>query len=262
MLNYLSKLEEVAKLEPCGIHYVARTRQPGHAEISHVVARTTGAHRKYYYRRREYGSWTPWEQIKLDIEDNPVIPVVWNDRLLLLWLQIIREVPIAGPDTTVLGPTGSDGQEKPIAQVSIGEMKANASTSVNVRPPVAEVRAILCWSEYRDGKWQEQRTSDVNRPADLGNYPVGGFDRSRLWLAVGEATHYLRSKSRMGSFWAARPGFTFTTPTVLPSAGTKTLRYLVFRSSRSAGLRIRLSRFTTGTRSPTRNCRAKSSARQ
>ena len=53
----------------------------------HVVARTAGAHRKYYYRRHEFGYWTPWEQIKLDIEDNPVMPVVWNDRLLLFWLR-------------------------------------------------------------------------------------------------------------------------------------------------------------------------------
>ena len=85
-----SKLEEVAKLEPCGIHYVEN--DPGTADdIAHVVARTAGAHRKYYYRRREYGYWTPWEQIKLDIEDNPVIPVVWKDRLFLFWLKILQQ---------------------------------------------------------------------------------------------------------------------------------------------------------------------------
>src|SRR5262249_55725894 len=76
LLNYLAKLEEVAKLEPCGIHYLEN--DPGSADdIAHVVARTAGANRKYFYRRREYGYWTPWEQIRLDIEDDPVIPVVW-----------------------------------------------------------------------------------------------------------------------------------------------------------------------------------------
>jgi hypothetical protein len=68
MLNYLSRLEEVAKLEPCGIHYVPGNPAEGETELSHVIARTSGAHRKYFYRRQEYGGWTPWEQIKLDIE--------------------------------------------------------------------------------------------------------------------------------------------------------------------------------------------------
>ena len=47
-LDYLSGLEEVAKLEPCGLYY-----QPGDAsvtETSYVVARTKGAHRKHFFR--------------------------------------------------------------------------------------------------------------------------------------------------------------------------------------------------------------------
>ena len=90
LLNYLAKLEEVAKLEPCGIYHVEADPSTANGEVDHVVARTAGAHRKYYYRRHEYGYWTPWEQIKLDIEDNPVIPVVWKDRLLLFWLRILK----------------------------------------------------------------------------------------------------------------------------------------------------------------------------
>ena len=95
LLNYLSKLEEVAKLEPCGMHHFPADPAQGTGESDHVVARTAGAHRKYYYRRHEYGYWMPWEQIQLDIEDNPVIPVVWNDRLLLFWLRRLKK----GPET-------------------------------------------------------------------------------------------------------------------------------------------------------------------
>ena len=53
-LSYLTSLEEVAKLEPCGLYY-----QPGTAdtdETSYVVARTAGAHRKYYFRELSSGS--------------------------------------------------------------------------------------------------------------------------------------------------------------------------------------------------------------
>src|SRR5205814_1835502 len=60
LLNYLGKLEEIAKLEPCGMFYEDETNV-------HVVARTAGAHRKYYYRRMQDSSWLPWEQIKLEI---------------------------------------------------------------------------------------------------------------------------------------------------------------------------------------------------
>src|SRR5437899_7531176 len=79
-LNYLSKLEEVAKLEPCGFFYIPANPTLRTGEVTHVVGRSPGGSRKYFYRRYEYGYWTPWEQIKLDIEDNPVTPVVWNDR--------------------------------------------------------------------------------------------------------------------------------------------------------------------------------------
>ncbi len=61
-LDYLTSLEEVAKLEPCGLYY-----QPGTAdadETSYVVARTAGAHRKYYFRELPSGAWTPWTQVR------------------------------------------------------------------------------------------------------------------------------------------------------------------------------------------------------
>ncbi len=168
LLNYLSKLEEVAKLEPCGIYYIPPA-DPDSAkrtgEINHVVARTAGAHRKYYYRRYEYGSWTPWEQIKLDIEDNPVIPVVWKDRLFLFWLRILKQTSMPMLNAPWKGTTIQD---------------LDASTVIEGNQPQVEVRAILCWSEYYNGKWQATKTSDVNDPVSLGSFSP--FDRPRLGL--------------------------------------------------------------------------------
>src|SRR5262249_47943817 len=90
--TYLTKLDEVAKLEICGMHHIAPDPITGGGTIvTYVVARTAGANRKYFYRRYEAGSWTPWEHIKLDIEDNPVIPVVWNDWLFLFWLRVLKQ---------------------------------------------------------------------------------------------------------------------------------------------------------------------------
>jgi hypothetical protein len=163
LLNYLSKLEEVAKLEPCGIYYIAGDQASRTNEVTHVVARTAGAHRKYYYRRYEFGYWTPWTQIKLDIEDNPVIPVVWNDRLLLFWLRILKK----GPDTAA----------KPRA----GKKLAELDTIDLPDDPQLTVQVVLCWSEYYNGKWQPTKTSDVNNPVSLGMFsPFAGQSSLRL----------------------------------------------------------------------------------
>jgi hypothetical protein len=167
MLTYLSRLEEVAKLEPCGMHYV-----PGGAgtadDIVHVVARTAGAGRKYYYRHRDHDSWTPWEQIKLDIEDNPVVPAVWDGRLLLFWLKILKQASPA---------------ESPLPQnVSLTELN---TSNINTSAPTITVQAVLCWSEYYNGKWQPTKTSDIDHPITLSTPTDNPFDRSNLGFRIG-----------------------------------------------------------------------------
>jgi hypothetical protein len=47
------------------------------------------------------------------------------------------------------------------------------------------VQAVLCWSEYYNGKWQPTKTSDVNCPIEIASFPSAGenaFDRSILGL--------------------------------------------------------------------------------
>ncbi|MBC1195383.1 PA14 domain-containing protein,virulence plasmid 28 protein [Microcystis aeruginosa BLCCF158] len=179
LLNYLTKLEEVAKLEPCGIHYVEN--DPGTADdIAHVVARTTGASRKYFYRRREYGYWTPWEQIKLDIEDNPVLPVVWRDRLFLFWLRIIKQTPL---DAAQGASSSNSTDSKKLAEINLGEVKQSTRNDAKTATQIT-VQALLCWSEYFNGKWQPVRTSDINQPLSLGQYDISAFDRSKLALSA------------------------------------------------------------------------------
>jgi Neuraminidase-like domain/PA14 domain len=234
LLNYLSKLEEVAKLEPCGIHHIPRDESKRTDEINHVIARSPGAGRKYFYRRQEFGYWTPWEPIKLDIEDNPVIPVIWKDRLFLFWLRIIREVPIKGPGTTVLGPTGGGGKEKSLVEISLTDIKQNAQASLNVEPPKVRIRSLLCWSEFFNGKWQAVKTSDVNRPTDLGEFNLADFDRSRLWLAIGEASDKLRIEIQYGFNLGGKTWFHFYNTHSAPvskeeDASTTSLPFFSFR---------------------------------
>src|SRR6185369_14816975 len=136
-----------------------------------------GAHRKYYYRRLEDGSWSPWEQIKLDIEDNPVIPVVWKnqhgERLLLFWLKILKDSLDPEEQVSSAGPkypqAENTGDEKSIATATLTEIKDNAHNDAKQNSQIV-VRAVLCWSEYYIAKWQSTKTSDINSPVDLGKY--------------------------------------------------------------------------------------------
>jgi hypothetical protein len=150
-----------------------------------VVARTTGANRKYFYRRHEYGYWTPWEQIKLDIEDNPVIPHVWKGRLFLFWVKILKQAPLE-PDAMDTTSTTSAG----LAELSLTTLKTDAGASAKRNAKVT-VKAVLCWSEYYDGKWQPARTSDIERPTELGRFETAGanaFDRSITRILTRESS--------------------------------------------------------------------------
>ena len=182
MLNYLSKLEEVAKLEPCGIHFIPGDPAQGKSELSHVVARTTGAQRKYFYRRQEFGYWTPWEPIKLDIEDNPVVPVVWNERLFLFWLRVHKSSPDA-PMQGSSGVPGGSGGEKSLSEMKLSELKVAGKADAETNTKVS-YRVVLCWSEYFNGKWQATRTSDVAKPIKLLEDSTGAFDRTKIRLSA------------------------------------------------------------------------------
>jgi hypothetical protein len=222
LLNYLAKLHEVAKLEPCGLYYVPGDPATAGA-VTHVLGRTAGSKRKYFYRRQEHGSWTPWDEMKLGIEDNPVVPILWNDRLILLWLQILKQAP-SPPDSSA----DDDGSHSPpprpkelefdeirywskadwadwwasverynayekkhkgekaqtkLTDANMSDLHQSAKSSAG--DPAVTVQAVLCWSEYHDGKWLAPNTSDVNTPAVLGTFAPHGphaFDRSKLRL--------------------------------------------------------------------------------
>jgi hypothetical protein len=177
LITYLTKLEEVAKLEPCGIYHIAADEQMRIEEVDHIIARTAGARRKYYYRRRESGSWTPWEQIKLDIEDNPVLPVVWKDRLLLFWVRIMNEGP-----ATADRPRGANNTDPAITSLTLNSLP---------KEPEVKTTAALCWSEYYDGKWQPAKTSDVQLPTKICEAMAAGanaFNRRTLRIVASETS--------------------------------------------------------------------------
>jgi len=172
--HYLEKLDEVAKLEICGMHYEEHDLDEISDDVIHVIARTPGARRTYYHRRADGITWSPWEKIDLDIEDNPVLPVVWKGRLFLFWVSVQSQTPQGVMSSPLSTP---DGSKKPLTEVQYSDAQLGASVEVGVS---------LNWSERFNGKWQPPRTSDVCAPAIIGNFDASkgeSFDRSQLAMS-------------------------------------------------------------------------------
>jgi len=63
--------------------------------------------------------------------------------------------------------------------VAFGQSAAGAQGQGNVT-----VSAVLCWSEYYNGKWQAAKTSDLENPTSLDTVFTDRYDRSGLRLGA------------------------------------------------------------------------------
>jgi len=153
--HYLEKLDEVANLEIAGLHVAERdaagTGVPD-PEV-HVVGRTFGAKRSYFHRTLD-GTWRPWEPVNVDIQDDPVLPVIWKGRFLLFWLKVSKQ-----PDASQPGPFAGSASGRRLFDLGVQDLAFRAAATLTVS---------LFWSEYYNGRWQSPRTSDPDRPIDLG----------------------------------------------------------------------------------------------
>jgi hypothetical protein len=124
--HYLEKLEQVARLEIMG---VCRHRTAD-GEVLHLFARTFNTPHAYFYRRLRDGEWSPWERVDLDIEGNHLLPVIWNDQLLLFWTRLNSQA--VEPET--IPNTGQKPDKRHQLQ--------------------------LAWSQYKSGRWQATQLLD------------------------------------------------------------------------------------------------------
>ncbi len=118
--RYLEGLENVARLEIAGM-----CRQgSGDGEILHVLGRTFNTPHAFFYRRLQDRAWTPWEPIDVDIEGDHLLPVIWNDELMLFWNRF---------------------SERALAPEPPPSTPANPNKRVDLQ---------LAWTRYKGGRWQ------------------------------------------------------------------------------------------------------------
>jgi hypothetical protein len=131
-LNYLEKLDTVARLEIVGMYH--QKEEDAGIDILHVFGRTYATPHLYYYRRWVDSSyWTPWERVDLDIQGDHILPVVWNRRLYLFWAIFTEK-----PEEADIPAENADQEEK---------------------KPIKFWEIQLTWSEYKEGKWSPKQLS-------------------------------------------------------------------------------------------------------
>lgn len=146
-LNYLKKLDDIAKLEMVGMYLEENEQKNQDDDILHVFGRTMGNTRQYYYRRYEYGYWTPWEKMSLNIEGEHIFPVIWRKRLFVFWLNIFEK------PSQVNNTKSAEGMRSE-------PLSTNARKNVEIN---------ICWGEYYKGKWTSPKSTDLKRPMLMSN---------------------------------------------------------------------------------------------
>jgi hypothetical protein len=135
--SYLRKLVDVSHLVVAA-HY-SETTAAGRV-VLHVFAHTRGTPWKWYYRTRTTSSpgaggvWSAWEAMNLDIASDHFVPVVWDQRLHVIW--------------AVFKPEAEKQRDQGVPAIDAG----------GTQPAPAKFWAVdLAISELSAGKWQPKR---------------------------------------------------------------------------------------------------------
>ena len=166
-LDYLTSLEEVAKLEPCGLVLPARQRRCERDQLCR------GAD-----RRGEPQILLPpvpgWRLDTVDPGHDRLRRHAGHaDRLERPPVPLLAQGGQAGP-----GHPGPD-QHQPAQQRSAASQVTDLNSSVTTatgNAPTGSVlgQAVLCWTEYYNSKWQPTKTSDINLPTTIGSFDQTG----------------------------------------------------------------------------------------
>lgn len=193
--HYLEKLDDIARLDVVALCYDESQNQAADGEcVMHVIGKTPGSLNQFFYRRKEFGVWSPWEPIGLEIDGEPVLPVVWNGRLFLFWLNLMvtseqedhpkladvkKDIEtlntcISGVEKVLEGvPSGINPRIENALQSYKDQLAAlfEQENKLESEPRLFITLSVaLSWSEYHKGKWQSVHNSDLGDPVFLNRF--------------------------------------------------------------------------------------------
>lgn len=139
--NYIKQLDDIARLDIVGTYLEENIKGDPTKEKLHVIARTNGNTRQYYYRKYdEYERWSAWEKITANIEGDHIMPIVWKNRLFIFWLNIIEKT--IEPAEQNMNTMATHWQT---------HKKTNVEININ-------------WAEYYQGQWVSPKSSELHDP--------------------------------------------------------------------------------------------------
>lgn len=160
-LRYLEKLDDISRLLVCGLYH----QNDSGKEIIHVIAKTKDLPPLYYYRKYVIidgtGTWTSWEKVEVDIQTDHLIPVIYQRKLFLFWLEL---------------------SEKPYEYQEIPQ----AVAGTNPQKPEKYWEVQLGYSYYRNGKWAPKVLAEKKL-----YFPIAAFLPSDISLKTYENYHSL-----------------------------------------------------------------------
>ncbi|MDP8930020.1 MAG: neuraminidase-like domain-containing protein, partial [Actinomycetota bacterium] len=155
-LTYLKKLDDVSQLEIVGSHLEEHALSDDQDDVLHVLARSHGKNRTYWYRQFDWPSWSPWEKVALNIEGDIVLPVVWRGRLFAFWITALEKPQ----------PGNQDDQSSPFAEQTWAS------------PSRIDVELTVNWGERFQGEWVSPKSTSTGQPLLLSN--LTSFDPDEL----------------------------------------------------------------------------------
>jgi hypothetical protein len=148
-LNYLKKLDELARLDICAMH-IEDNPDPAR-RVLHVFGRTFSVPHKYFYRRYKNQMWTSWEPVSAQIEGDHLAPVVWRDRLYLFWVTFMEKA------NSTPQPSGGNASKK-LTDLSLSDAVGAMATMVANKT----IEVYLHWSEYVNGEWTTRESGGLS----------------------------------------------------------------------------------------------------
>lgn len=93
--EYLKKVADTSEIDIVGACKQDGGVHAGTLYTLHIIGCTRGEPHTYYYRTYEAtalygGSWTPWEEVPVEIDGAAIQPAILGGHLYILWLQVVQ----------------------------------------------------------------------------------------------------------------------------------------------------------------------------
>lgn len=135
--RYLQKVDQVAHIDVMGM---CNGVGPNGESLKHVLGRTKEIPGNYFFRsfNETAKTWTAWEAVEADIKGNHAIPVVYNNKVHIFWLEIL---------------------ERPIEMKMVpGANESTEPSAVPKNTPVLELQ--LAWTVQKTEGWSPKTISN------------------------------------------------------------------------------------------------------